>query len=103
MQIQHIEPYVVVVAFSQADLRLLAEGFEPETFLEPNGDDARFEHALATQATFQALAYGLEQQARVIDLSIRKPIQADQKGDTDAGDVSLLAGKLPEASDDRDA
>ena len=67
MEIVKYEPYVVVLAFAQADVELLAEGFEPETFLEIGGDNMRYEHAMATQAAFQAMAHGLEQQRRVIE------------------------------------
>jgi hypothetical protein len=67
MELLRFEPCVVVVALAEADVKILAEGLEPETFLEPGRSDGRHEHAMAMQTAFVGLAEALRLQGRVID------------------------------------
>ena len=76
MEIIKFEPGSVLVALSEADAALLAECLEPETVLEPGATDGRYEHVMATQAAFTAMAEALRMQARVIDTIMGRPKEA---------------------------
>lgn len=67
MEILRWEPSVVVVGLTLADARILSQGIEVETFLEPGCNDGRYEHAAALRSAFQGIVEALRLQDRVID------------------------------------
>jgi len=81
MEILKYEPYVVVVALSEADTRILSVGLEPEAFLEVGPSDGTHEHAMAMQAAFSAMTDALRQRARVVELTVSKRTEAGDGSD----------------------
>jgi hypothetical protein len=72
MEILRWEPSVVVVGLTLADARILSQGIEVETFLEPGCNDGRYEHAAALRSAFQGIVEALRLQERVIDQALAK-------------------------------
>lgn len=67
MELVKVEPFVVVLAVTEADLAMLAEGLSCEAFLEVGASDGRYEHCMAAQVAFQGFGEALRLQGRVVD------------------------------------